>query len=287
MKRWSVVILTLAISAIASPGEAQQWQVAREHFAFAGRQLTVHVDVESEGSLHVIRGSSGLVRVSGRSEGGMTAAGLTAGRDLTLTGSGPGPVEYIIAVPERVWLDIRFPDRHGNESMGTQDRSRTFFWGASSQSTESHQARTPIWVPEPNEGLGNPAALTVFTASLAPRTVALPDLTHVRSVTVRLEGSRFRIGATRPLALSPGDPDHLEIRPTSPPIELILIVPVGTDHFTLDAGGATALTVNGDQVAVLCSPSTRQWLSGGRGWVTFTPTDGALRCDAHGIRHET
>lgn len=274
MTRWSVPILLLALSA---PVSAQQWQVAREQFAFAGRQLTVHVDMAGEGTIRVIRGPAGLVRVSGRADGGLTAAGLSSDEHLTLTGSGPGPVEYVIAVPERVRLNVHFPDRPGVESMGAMDRSRSFHWGPSDQ---PHTAGTAAWVPEPDRGLGNRAAYTVFTASLAPRTVAIPDLRNVRAVTVRVEGSTFRIGASRPLSLSRGDTEYIEIRPAGPPMELIVMIPVGTDHFMLNTAGSPAMIVQGEQVSVLCSPNTRQWLSGGRGWVTFTPTDGTLRCDA-------
>jgi hypothetical protein len=276
MIRSPAPILVVALVVLAAPADAQQWQVARENFGFAGRALTVQIDVDGEGSLHVIRGSSGIVRVTGRVDGGMTAAGLTSRGQLTLTGAGDGPVEYVIAVPERVWIDIRFPDRPGAESMGTQERSRTFSWGAAAPPAPS---TATVRAPDTDRGLGGPASFTVFAAALAPATVGLPDLRHVRSVEVRVEGSTFRVGASRPLTLSRGDPDVMEIRPVGPPIDLVLMVPADTDYFTLSAGGDTALVVRAGQVSVLCSPSTRQWLSGGRGWVTFTPRDGALRCE--------
>lgn len=276
MIRWPSPILVVALAALAAPVDAQQWQVAREHFGFAGRALTVQIDVDGEGSLHVIRGSAGIVRVTGRADGGMTAAGLTSRGHLTLTGSGEGPVEYVIAVPERVWIDIRFPDRPAAESMGTQERSRTFSWGAAPPPAPSAATTR---APDPDRGLGGPASFTVFAAALAPATVGLPDLRHVRSVEVRVEGSTFRVGASRPLTLSRGDPNVMEIRPVGSPIDLVLMVPADTDYFTLNAGGDTALVVRAGQVSVLCSPNTRQWLSGGRGWVTFTPTDGTLRCN--------
>jgi hypothetical protein len=55
-------------------------------------------------------------------------------------------------------------------------------------------------------------------------------------------------------------------------------VPAGTSGFTLRAGGFSALLVQGERLTVLCSPNTRQWLSEGRGWVTFTPVGGTLDC---------
>lgn len=275
MRRWFGLTITLLLVGLVGPLDAQQWQVAREQFAFGGRQLTVHVEADAEGTLQVIRGPHGIVRVSGRSADGMTAAGLTGRRDLTLTAAGAGPVDYVITVPERVRVSVHLPDRHEIEAMGGHHRTRTFNWGPRPEPV-AHQT---AWVPPPETVLHNAAAYTVFTADLAPRTVALPDLTNVRTITVQVEGTRFRVGASRPLALYPGDTEHLEIRPAGPPMEIILVIPAGTHDFRLDAGDDRALTVRGTDISVHCSPSTRQWLSAGRGWVTFTPIDHALDCN--------
>lgn len=271
MTRWVAPLLALAL---AAPTSAQQWQVARDQFAFAGRQLTVHIDAEDYGTLRVIRGPAGSVRVAGRSDAGMTAAGLTADEHLTLTATGYGPVEYVVTVPERVWITVHLPDRPP-ESMGTMDRSGTFRWEAA-----IHEAASalPVGMPAPDPLMDHPSAYTVLAAPVAPRVVSLPHLTNVRSVTVRVEGNSFRVGASRPLALRPGDAHHVEIRPGGPPMELVVVVPAGTDGFTLRAGGASALVVDGGGLTVLCSPNTRQWLSEGRGWVTFTPLGGTLDC---------
>jgi hypothetical protein len=272
MTRWFVPLMAVAL---ATPLTAQQWQVARDQFAFAGRQLTVHIDAEDQGTLRIIRGPAGTVRVAGRSDAGFTAAGLTADEHLTLTAVGYGPVDYVVTVPERVWVTVHLPDRPP-ESMGTMDRGRTFHWEAAAQ--HEGVAAAPVWMPEPNPMVEHPSAYTVLASPVAPGVVTLPDLRNVRSVTVRVEGSTFRVGASRPLALRQGDPAHLEIRPGGPPMEIIVVVPAGTAGFTLSAGGSSALAVDGDRLTVFCSPSTRQWLSEGRGWVTFTPVGGTLDC---------
>jgi hypothetical protein len=272
MIRWLTPLLALAL---AAPLGAQQWQVAREHFAFAGSRLTIHVDVGTEGSLQIIRGAPGAVRVSGRSDTGFTAAGLTADEQLLLTAAGDGLVDYIVSVPERVWVSVRLPDRPGAESMGGHRRSGTFRWGATAQRPADP---APAWIPDPEPGLGAAGAYTIITDAIAPRTIALPDLAHVRSLTVRVEGPSFRVTASRPLTLAAGDPRHMEIRPGGPGMEIAIVVPAETADFTLTTGGERALVVNAEGVTVLCAPSTRQWLSDGRGWVTFTPVQGALDC---------
>lgn len=271
MTRWLVPFLAVAV---ATPVSAQQWQVARDQFAFAGRHLTVHIEAEDQGTVRIIRGPAGSVRVAGRSDAGMTAAGLTADEHLTLTAMGFGPVEYVVTVPERVWVTVYLPDRPP-ESMGTMHRSGTFHWEAP---MDEPAAVAPVWMPEPDPMMQHPSAYTVLAAPAAPSVVSLPDLANVRSVTVRVEGTLFRVGASRPLALQQGDTQRLEIRPGGPPMDVIVIVPAGTTGFTLTAAGASALVVDGSRLTVLCSPNTRQWLSEGRGWVTFTPVGGMLDC---------
>jgi hypothetical protein len=310
MTRWMIPFLALVV---AVPATAQQWQVARDNFAFAGRQLTVHVEVDEPGTLRVIRGPAGTVRVFSRTDAGMTAAGLTSDEHLTLTAAGAGSVEYVISVPERVWVTVHLPNDIPAQAMAGHDRSRIFQWplvppetadpveeepavsgpigrGAGDEAAPRVERRdppvrrqggaavTPAWLPNPEAGLGHGPTYTVFANYFAPSVVALPDLTNVRSITIRVEGGNFRVGASRPLALVPGNPRHLEIRPAGPPMELVVVIPAGTAGFRLSAGGVTAVLLDGAELTVLCEPTMRQWLSEGRGWVTFTPTGGALQC---------
>jgi hypothetical protein len=303
MTRW-LVPLTLAALVFAAPAEAQEWQVSRDQFAFAGRQLTVHVDVDAEGSLRIIRGPAGQVRVSSRADFGLTAAGLTADEQLTLTHGGEGPVEYVITVPERVWIDVRLPDRPTIESMGSHDRAGIFHWAAAGvvedvvverpyqpapaparPATRPAGQVTGLWsdpvAPQPRETAARLTGGASFTAMVtpgAPALVRIPDLTNVRSITVQVEGSVFRVKTSRPMTLTPGSAQHLEIRPGGPPMDIALVVPPGTPGFRLDALHGPILTVQGSEVRVLCGSSTQQWLPGGRAWVTFTPVQGALEC---------
>ncbi|MFW5947049.1 MAG: hypothetical protein ACOCUW_01040, partial [Gemmatimonadota bacterium] len=85
---------------IAWPAAAQEWQVARESFAFAGTRLRILVQADAPGTLQVIRGAPGSVRVASRAVRGFTAAGLADTEELTLTAAGHGPVDYMVAVPE-------------------------------------------------------------------------------------------------------------------------------------------------------------------------------------------
>jgi hypothetical protein len=274
-----VVTLALAAAVLASPAAAQEWQVARETFAFAGSQLEIEVDAYAPGTLRVIRGNPGSVHVAGRAVSGFTGAGLGDER-LTLTAAGDGPVDYLVSVPVDVWVEVRIPGAVRGESMAGRVRSRTFQWEAAAPPPE------PVaeWRPPLDE---RDARYTAYTRPQAPAVIALPDLGRVRSVDIRIEGDRFRVVTSRPLAVAEGDPDLLEIRPADPPMDVIVTLPAVTATFRLDMGGQTALVIDGDDVRALCAPVTRQWLSDGRRWLTFTPVGGALQCGSRPVpRHE-
>lgn len=290
MRNWVLGLLALAL---AAPVTAQEWQVAREQFAFAGSRLEITVDVEAEGRLRLLRGGPGAVRVAGRAVSGFTAAGLTHDEELTLTALGEGPVEYMVSVPEGVWVSVRVPGRSFSQSVASHAGSRTFSWEGTSAARSAGPARSarnpgrpavghvsvPREQPAPiTPGAGPERLYTTFAADLAPGLVSLPNLEQVRRISIRLEGDGFRVAATRPLSLNQGDPEELRIVPAAPPMDLVLTVPAGTAWFDLQAEGVTILRVRAGDMETYCSPVTRQRLSPERRWVTFTPVDGDLRC---------
>lgn len=273
MNRCIIALLALVI---AAPAAGQEWQVARERFTYVGTALDIDVEVESAGSIRLIRGEPGVVRVAGRAERGFTAAGLRDDDLLTLTAAGPGPVDYLVSVPEGVFVRVRLPGQPLRESVGSWDVARTFEWGTAAAGIE---AAAPALAPAPaSTGHATPSLFTTFTAERAPRLVALPDLSMIRSVTVRIEGQRFRVASSRPLAVEPGNVEHLVIRPAGPPLDLEIHVPEFTPTFTLRAGDATALTIDGQAVTALCTPLTEQRLSDGSRWFTFNPAAARLDC---------
>lgn len=271
--------LALALILAATPAVGQEWQVARESFAFAGSQLEISVEAAAPGTLRIIRGGSGSVRVASRSVSGFTAAGL-GGERLTLTAAGPGPVDYMVSVPADVWIDVRLPGTRRGESVPGRAESRSFQWDGAAPDADPADA----WLPatSPHEPL-----FTTYVRDLPPTVVSLPELANVRSLGVRIEGRRFRVIASRPLSVGEGSPDRLEIHPEGPPMDLVLTVPATASSFQLRMGGETALLIDGATLTSLCAPVTRQWLSDGRHWLTFTPAGGSLQCDARPVpRHE-
>lgn len=265
------VLTPLLALLIAAPVVAQEWQVARESFPFAGNRLTILVDAGTPGTLRIIRGLPGSVRIVSRAPQGFTAAGLGERDELILSSVGTGPVDYMVAVPDEVWVQVRLPGSTFGESVASRTRSRTFAWGDAASAV---QQTAPTWVPVGRDE----SPYTTFSRRLAPAVVSLPDLTYVRSVSVRLEPGPFRVMTSRPLSVSEGVNNYLEIRPGGPPMDIVVTVPEGTHDFRLVTDGTTALVIEGDAVGSLCSPMTDQRLSDGRRWLTFNPVDGALRC---------
>lgn len=275
-------MLALLALAAATPVAAQEWLVHRERFRYIGTRLTIEVDAQAAGSLRILRGQDGWVAVAGRTPAGFTSAGLTDHDHLTLTAAGAGPVDYMVTVPEGVRVNVRLPDRFGSESVGGHTRVRSFDW---SEAAAAQTARVLPPLPPQNGAMGG--LFTTYTAPLAPERVALPDLRSIRSVTVRTGGDRFRIATTRPLSLERGDPSRFEIRPAGEPMDIVIEIPAGTAVFGLIAGDAPALIIDGTALNPRCTPVTRQWLSDGREWVTFTPVDGRLDCGpASDARHK-
>ncbi|MDX1673246.1 MAG: hypothetical protein R3314_00485 [Longimicrobiales bacterium] len=303
---------------LATPITAQEWQVAREQFVYVGTRLTIDVDVDAAGTLRLIRGEPGSVRIASRAQRGFTSSGLADDDRLTLSAAGPGPVDYLVAVPENVWVSVRLPGRGLGQNVA---RGRTGSWewetrdrspGGISAPLPRPDARDPAPPPptagEPTpptappgapEGASRPASpvesapdtgrapesplYTTFSRSLAPDQVSVPDLSVIERVSVRLEGPNFRVITSRPLAVEQGRKDRLEIRPAEP-MELVLALPAGTASFTLRLGDYTALIVDAGSITTLCAPVTEQWLSNDRRWFTFNPQDGGLDCGSDSVR---
>ena len=279
------IILALLALLAAAPAAGQEWLVNRERFRYIGTRLTIDVVADGGGRLQVIRGQDGWLGVASRAPAGFTTSGLTDGDHLTLSAAaGGGVVDYMVTVPEGVWVVVRLPDRHYHESVGGFTRTSTFDWQATAAAPPV-PAVAPLILPADELG---PGLFTTYSASLAPSTVTLPDLHSVRTLTVRTGADRFRIAASRPLNLEPGSPATFEIRPRGEPIDIVIELPAGTASFGLSAAGVPALQLDGETLTPRCGPLTRQWLSGGREWVTFTPVDGRLDCGtapARTIRH--
>jgi hypothetical protein len=259
------VPVLLAAAWAAAPATAQEDQVARRSFPFFDRTLTVDVQAQGPGVLHVMRGARSRVDVAARAERGVAsfAMGGTHRNRLRLAAAGNDGVEYVVVVPERVSLHVQLPDR--GHVVLAEPGSVTYRW-------EDPQ---PAGFPA-----GADPELT-YHADTPPAQVAIPDLNSIRRIGLRFEGQDFRVGSSRPLALTTGRAQAIEIRVAGDPLDLVIRVPRHTREFELRAGSDVLVAIRAGNLTVGCSPATRQVLPGGRQWVDLTPVGGRLECGQH------
>ncbi|MGQ0814124.1 MAG: hypothetical protein ACT4O1_06625 [Gemmatimonadota bacterium] len=268
--KYSILLAGIFSLTAALPASAQEWGVNRRLFTFLADEVTVEVNAESEGTLHVVRGERGRLDVSGRVLGGLSAFAL-GGRDgsvLRLTAVGGDNADFIVVVPEDTYLRVRLPNRK-NGDLGSTRPGGTFKWPAADGSESS---AAPI-APPP----GAPAIAHV--ADVAPRVLNVPRLNSARTITVKVEPGFFEVGSTRWMAVTNGSTTNVEIRTGNVSEDLVISVPSDTRDFALRLGGRTALTIQDGAISAYCEPLVQQVLAGGAARrYTFTPEMGRLTC---------
>lgn len=261
----------LLLATAAPAQDNPEW--TRRVFSFTGTRLTIQVLVEAPGTLRLTRGQTGQIEVAALTPDGFAGVGIGGEEHdrLNITAVGTGSANFIVVVPHGISVRVRLPDRHLIETFGMLQDVATYAWEAGElpQTPGGGAARATPAPEGPRLG---------YTRAAPPRQVSIQNARGVRKLTVRWEGEQFEVASSRPLALAPGDPEHLEIRPGGPPMDLVLVLPRSATEFVLDIGGTTVLLVRGRQAFALCTPVIEQDLGEGRRSFTFTPADGRLRC---------
>lgn len=261
-------VLTLLLALLPLQAAAQEYQTTRRSYTFMHDRLTVTVSPGAAGELHVIRGERGRVEVAARSDDGFPGFGLSGSpfRELRLTAPGAERVQYLVVVPSRVSVSVQLPGDHSSRSVSMD--GGTFRWGA----TETLEELPPI---QPTTASGLYVAIA---RTWAPRTVDVPDLSAVRSLSVRVEGGEFRVAASRPLEITPGDRSRLELQVTGDPVDVVLYVPAGTNGFELVSGGTRLAEVWNGRPRSGCSGVVVQAPTDHQRWLTLHPANGRVSC---------
>lgn len=283
----AVVILSLLLPVAAA---GQETEVVRRAYPFLDNRLEVAVVVDAPGELEVVRGSRGRLEVAARSADGFAGFGL--GGHLTprlrLTAVGSRSVQYVVVVPEQVNVRIQLPDGT-SASLASNAPSASYTWGGAPPSRDvldrpahgmngrSYGVDTRVF-----EQASLPLAPNGFhvaiAATSAPRRIDVPDLASVRSLSVRFEGSDFRVATSRPIRFENDDATRLELRVGGDPIDVVVYLPRDSRPFSLHAAGARiADSANGEPRA-LCGNVILQRPSEHRVWLTFRPQSGRLDC---------
>ncbi|HEX2167700.1 MAG TPA: hypothetical protein VHG09_10755 [Longimicrobiales bacterium] len=269
-------ILAAVALAILLPGAASaQHDVTRRAYTFLEDRLVVAVHAEAPGELQVVRGQRGRVEVAARSRDGFAGFGLGGDytRQLSLTAVGSEAVQYLVVVPEHVAVSVQLP-RGGTAQVPTRDGVATYRWGDSdARRGDRGQGALPI-------ARTTAGGLFVVHSSRggAPSLVDVPSLASIRSLSVRVQGSEFRVAASRPLSLQPGDDGHLVVRVQGEPLDLVLFVPRSTSGFQVRSGSTRLLAVTGGRPISHCAGTVVQQPTPDQHWLTLFPSRGPEQC---------
>ena len=250
---------------------AQEYELTRRQFPFFDNSLTIEVVADGAGRLQVVRGQRGRVEVAARVPGGVPAFAM-GGREhdhLRLTALGGEDANFVVIVPEDAHVRVKLPDSHG--AANAMRPAGTYMWGASSDARKA-SAAAPMAPPAP---LGPTLA---YSDERAPRTIDIPRLNAVRTVSIRFEGTTFLVAGTEWMSVQPGNADHIQVETGEVVQDVIITVPADTRSLRLRLGGRLAMQVTGTEIRTYCDPVTRQDLGFGRKWITFAPDAGRMAC---------
>lgn len=279
------ILTAIALAALLPAAASAQRDVTRRAYTFLEDRLVVAVHAEAPGELQVVRGQRGRVEVAARSRYGFAGFGLGGDytRQLSLTAVGSDEVQYLVVVPEHVYVSVQLPNG-GTADVPGRDGVSTYRWGdAFSDRAMRGDDRGRDYADVPMTDAIPPttaSGLYIVHAGgrRAPSLVDVPDLASIRSLSVRIEGSDFRIASSRPLALRPGDEDHMVVRVDGEPLDLVLYLPHGTSGFQLRSGSLRVADVTAGRPRSYCGSTVVQQPTPSQNWLTVFPSSGSTQC---------
>lgn len=278
-----VVLLIAALATVALPAHqvhAQEWDVVRRSFTFIDNELTIDVTAPGAGELHLARGSFGTLEVAARAPGGIAGMGLGGfeRNRLALAATGVERVEYLVIVPEEVRVRVRLPGHRGTEVLGSSRAGARFAWQAAPDAVPVRAGGVSRVTDRAGAAAELLAPFVIHAAPVAPSVVSMENLEGIRALSVRIEGSVFRVEADRPLPVPGHEGETLRLGvPAGEKADVVLWVPRRAP-FTLRLAGMDVLRLENGEARSLCTPVTRQVLDGTRHWFTFGPLEDGVRC---------
>lgn len=257
------------IIASAAPANAQGRDVSRRAFNFYDDDVTIEVQADAPGTLHVVRGEYGRLEAVGRVPGGLStfALGGRSSDRLRLTAVGGDKADFIVVVPEDAFVRVLLPNRKSG-ALSTSRSGAAYTWGGAVAQTGAGAALLALRPSGP---------VIAHSTPYAPATLSIPKITTVRSIRVRIQGSAFEVGGDHHMSVVNGGGSNVEVRTGNEPEQLVVNVPADTRNFTLRLGGRTALVIRDLEVWSYCEPVIEQTMPGAR-WFTYSPESGRLTC---------
>jgi hypothetical protein len=261
---------TLLLPALVS---GQESDVSRRSYTFLDDRLVVHVLGGAPGELQLVRGERGRIEVAARSRDGFPGFGLGGNitRELRLTAVGAELVRFLVVVPEHVRVTVQLPDG-SSASVPSRMGAASYRWGDGSHADSALEPDLPV-LPTLANGM-----YLVHAAAVAPTLVDIPELAAVRTISLRFEGADFRIVASRPLTVSPGRGQAVELLIGGEPVDLVLYVPRGNARFQLRSGTLRLVESVAGRPRALCGNVVIQRPTPHQDWITFHPQTGRLDC---------
>ncbi|MEO5511155.1 MAG: hypothetical protein ABIS27_11055 [Longimicrobiales bacterium] len=259
----ALLALLLATSA---PVHGQEYAVSRQTFSFYADNLDIDVVAKGAGRLQILRGPLGRVDVAAHSRDGVAGFGLTdAPSVLRLAALGGEGASYIVVVPDLTNIRVKLPGRRGWQHADRYG-SPTFKWDSVPDA------------PDVDESMPRPTMdgryFVATTRMDAPERVRLLNGAHIRSVELRLEGTEFRIAASRAFQPRTGSASLIDIDAGSEDVDLVIQVPAYTRRFELQLGSERLAAVADGKLSDLCRPSIQQVSPAGFKRVTYRPALG-------------
>jgi hypothetical protein len=266
------LIACLALSFALPTAASGQRDVTRRAYTFLENRLVVAVHAEAPGELQVIRGQRGRIEVAARARDGFAGFGLGGEltRQLSLTAVGSDAVQYLVVVPEHVMVRVQLPDG-GMRQVPTRAPVSTFRWG--SDHVDAVPGHATALLPTAPGGL-----FVVLSAARTPAVVDIPDLASIRSLSLRVQGDRFSVAASRPLAIQNGSSEHLQIRVSGEPVDLVMYIPQRTSGVQVRSGAMRLAAVSGGRSMTTCGGAVHQRPTEHQDWLTLFPGGGGVVC---------
>jgi hypothetical protein len=262
--------LLALLAGLVPAAHAQEYAISRRTFSFYGNRLDIEVLSTSAGQLQILRGELGRVEVAANADDGVAGFGLGSESGvLRLTALGARSADFIVVVPERTRIRVKLPGKADWRSANTYG-AEAFSWGATAAAPQPE-----IVVPAPElEG----RFFVVASRAYAPERVRLLSPQHVRSLELRIEGTDFRIGSTRPFTRVPGAAELIDIDAGDADVDLLILVPSFTRDFELRVGSETLVRLKDGKPAERCGPAVRQTALNGSWRISYRPAEG-LKCE--------
>ncbi|HET9983029.1 MAG TPA: hypothetical protein VFQ38_05570 [Longimicrobiales bacterium] len=127
----TMVVLLLGLPRLAA-AQGANTETLRRSFPYLGDALTIDVVADAAGRIRLIHGANGVVEVTARATEGFSGIGVPTleGGHMTLTAVGAKQVEYLVAVPAAIRVQVVLPGREGAEVFGRTSRTASWDWPA-------------------------------------------------------------------------------------------------------------------------------------------------------------